>query len=161
MSMTAEVRIPEGEPEVADVNSRGFGPGARVMVDGVKLGGWKCTEADREILRGLLSAMPARPAALSSLTLSRKHSHLVRGKVLLIAYLDLWTQEDAKQIAETVVRVMKEPFELHVRGYDRIGDPALLWDTRPLPSPEAVRRVREAREAIASRRTGAHDEDAP
>jgi hypothetical protein len=131
MSMTTEFRTLKGEPEVADVNVRGFGPGPRVMVQGTKIGGWKLTEADREILTGLLSAMPVQP---SSLTLSRRHSHLVRGKVLLIAYLDKWTQEDAKQIAETVVRTMKEPFELHIRGYDRIGDPAWWFDTRPLPS---------------------------
>jgi hypothetical protein len=157
MSMNTEFRTRKGEPEVADVNDRGFGPGPRVMVEGTKIGGWKCTEADREILRGLLAAMPARPASLSSLTLSRQHSHLVGGRVLLIGYLDLWAQEDAQQIAETVVRTMTEPFELHVRGRDRIGDPALLWDTRPLPSAEAVRVAREAEARLTSGRTGAHD----
>jgi hypothetical protein len=130
MSMTTEFRTLKGEPEVADLCARGFGPGRRLMVGGTKIGGWKLTEADREILTGLLSAMPVQP---SSLTLSRRHSHLVGGRVLLIAFLDAWTEEDAKQIAETVVREAKEPFELHIRGYDRIGDPAWWFDTRPLP----------------------------
>jgi hypothetical protein len=124
-----------GEPEVADLRDRGFGPGARAMVQGTRIGGWKITEADRQLITELLAAMAVRP---SSLTLSRQHSHLVGGRVLLIAFLDLWTEEVAKQIAETIVRVMKEPFELHVRGRDCIGDPSWLFEARPLPSRRAA-----------------------
>ena len=115
--------MPVHEPEVVDAWDRGFGPGPRFFVHGAKIGGRNLAEGDVGMLADLIAAMPARP---SSLTCAR-----YQGKPILIAFLDMGTDEVAEQIVETVRRLMTERYAVHVRWLTIVGQARSREDAIP------------------------------
>jgi hypothetical protein len=113
--------------EPTDID-RGFYRGRRFVVDveGTKIGGaYYLTEDDRAMLTACLLSMSKRP---SSLTCNRVQ--VGRKRAELIAFLEVWDDDVAVHIVETIRQVVKEPYGLHVRGVTAIGRPAERIDYR-------------------------------
>ncbi len=111
------------EPEVRNTFDRGFKRGLpRCILQGVRVG---CDGADRSLMMMLLAAMRTKPSSLTCVRLPTSRAPE------LVAFLDVWNDQVARQIIEAVRLLMIEAYYLHVSGYDAAGGFRGLVDCSP------------------------------
>ncbi len=115
------------EPEVRNTLIRAFKRGLpRCILQGVRVG---CDAADRTLMMTLLAAMRTKPSSLTCVRLP------ISPGPELVAFLDVWNDDVARQIIEAVRLLMIEAYYLHVSGYDAHGDFRGMVDCSPRHGP--------------------------